>query len=282
MGGAWSNANVLGILFSRDRAMQLDATLRSFFRHCCDPDLVDLHVIYRVTGALHARQYAELEREHAARPNVHFVRQSGFRSDVMRLLLPGARRFGPLARLALASPRLASLTGSWGYGGAPLVLFLVDDNLFVRPFSLQRAAAALQGQPLALGFSLRLGANTIHCYTTDRPQTAAGIHGAGRWGSLLRLDARRRRLRLSARGVELALPHGGDGAASGRAAVPQPQPARDGHGRGRRPVSQHASPAPLLRPLGCLLQPGKYRAAGVRQPGRRGSLLYQRPPGGDV
>ena len=50
------------------------------------------------------------------------------------------------------------------------VLFLVDDNVFVRDFSLADVIADLRAQPDAIGFSLRLGRNTTYCYPLDKPQ----------------------------------------------------------------------------------------------------------------
>jgi hypothetical protein len=51
------------------------------------------------------------------------------------------------------------------------VLFLVDDSLFVRRFSLRQATQALSSRPRAIGFSLRLGRNTTSSYALDSPQT---------------------------------------------------------------------------------------------------------------
>jgi hypothetical protein len=45
-----SDPPLLGIVFSRDRAMQLDATLRSFHLHCRDAEASTLHIIYKTTN----------------------------------------------------------------------------------------------------------------------------------------------------------------------------------------------------------------------------------------
>ena len=50
------------------------------------------------------------------------------------------------------------------------ILFLVDDTLFVRPFSLRLAAETLETNHDALGFSFRLGTNTVNSYVLRRPQ----------------------------------------------------------------------------------------------------------------
>jgi hypothetical protein len=138
---------VLGIVFSRDRAMQLDATLRSFHLHCQDPTEVTLYVIYKATDLRNARQYAQLELEYAAYGYVHFIEETDFRHHVLRLVVT-----------------------HWASDVVGYVLFLVDDNLFVRDFSLGEVREALAQHPEALGFSLRLGGNISYLYTGDRAQ----------------------------------------------------------------------------------------------------------------
>jgi hypothetical protein len=59
------------------------------------------------------------------------------------------------------------------------ILFLVDDNIFVGDFSLQTVIDALDGNPKALGVSLRLGANTTYCYTADRSQALPAFTHVG-------------------------------------------------------------------------------------------------------
>ncbi len=128
-----------GVVFSKDRAMQLDATLKSFFGCCTDASSAALNVIYASSDKFHEDQYRELAREY---PTVNFVREKNFRADF-------------LARIA----------------GAPELLLLVDDNIFVKPFCLADARAALEQNEDAIGFSLRLGRNTTHCYPLDRAQS---------------------------------------------------------------------------------------------------------------
>jgi len=49
------------------------------------------------------------------------------------------------------------------------VLFLVDDNIFIRDFYLKQLISLLSSIPNALGVSLRLGSNITSSYTRDRP-----------------------------------------------------------------------------------------------------------------
>ena len=162
---------MLAIVFSRDRAMQLDATLRSFFLHCRDAYRARLFVIYYASDDLHAQQYLGLKQAYR---HVHFIQQQSFREDVLGRLMFGAiplpekaRRLG--IRLARKNDRFARLTFALLRRPAYL-LFLVDDNLFVRDFTLAEITKELVANPQALGFSLRLGSNTVHCYVLNRSQ----------------------------------------------------------------------------------------------------------------
>ena len=124
---------VVGLVFSKDRAMQLDATLHSFYMRCQDPKLVQMKVLYLATGEQQRQQYQVLQQDY---PEVTFVEEKNFKEQAL------------------------SLQNNHQY-----VLFLVDDNLFVRDFSIQPMIDALGKYPDTLGFSLRLGWNAVYCYT---------------------------------------------------------------------------------------------------------------------
>jgi hypothetical protein len=162
----------LGLAFSRDRAMQLDGTLRSFFLHCRDADEVRLFVIYKTTSDFHALQYAGLAREYS---QVSFIKETDFRRNVMELLIAYAtgQAAGILRRVMIRlGARLGRINNLWLDLDRPrYVLFLVDDNIFVRDFRMREVHEALQTHPRALGFSLRLGTNTRYCYPLDKPET---------------------------------------------------------------------------------------------------------------
>src|SRR5690242_10139059 len=91
---------ILGLIFSKDRAMQLEAGLASLFLHCKDPHLLDLKVLYTTSSRRQERLYDNLA---SAYPPVEFIPEKDFRGQVLGLL------------------------------GFPYeaVLFLVDDNLFI-------------------------------------------------------------------------------------------------------------------------------------------------------
>jgi hypothetical protein len=167
-------SNLAGLIFSRDRALQLDAALRSFLLHCEDGGRLPLNVLYRTTSPIHARQYAELAEAYRPHAFIYFQEQAHFRQDALAWLADRA----DLRWRASLYRRFARLHWRLGFLAAPLlrfnqlryVLFLVDDTLFVRDFSLAEALAILDRHPKAIGFSLRLGRNTTYCYTRDRDQ----------------------------------------------------------------------------------------------------------------
>ena len=75
---------ITGIIFSRDRALQLDATLRSFLLHCQDNQQSNVHVIFQTSEALHDKQYRQLIQEYGNYRNIFFHPETRFRRDVLR------------------------------------------------------------------------------------------------------------------------------------------------------------------------------------------------------
>jgi len=180
------------LIFSRDRAMQLDVVLRSFFMHCQDYEQTNIFVLYQATAELHVHQY-ELLKD--AYPKVNFVEQDDFRRDVLGLINPYPRRsysealFSVIGQLISFTILLEQLPlRIWQSALVRLrtrflgsliptppsesqILFLVDDNIFVRDFSLSDISGLIQEHHDAIGFSLRLGSNTTYCYALDKPQS---------------------------------------------------------------------------------------------------------------
>jgi hypothetical protein len=169
-----------GIVFSYNRAMQLDATLNSFYLHCTDANLIHLTVLFKADNPQHARQYQTLKKNYQ---EVTFSPEKNFRRDTLEILSAGL--LPPLGKLWLQvisylvnnehmrAPFLrrtidrltrnmqGRIASRKNYASdTPYILFLVDDNIFVRDFSISDAIQALESQPDALGFSLRLGKNT--------------------------------------------------------------------------------------------------------------------------
>jgi hypothetical protein len=147
---------ITGIVFSKNRALQLDATLKSLFLHCLDAQILSLKVIYTGSSTMFLEQYELLKNEY---PGVEFILQGDFRQDVFNSLSLPNSLWGRLA-----------LQLGFGYDFPNhYILFLVDDNIFIRDFQLKEALEALQNNEDAIGFSLQLGLNISYCYPLDIP-----------------------------------------------------------------------------------------------------------------
>lgn len=169
------------LLFSKDRGMQVHATLRSFFAHCQDPENARISVLYACSNAQFSRQYNQLISEWESRPQVKFVRQRHFRRDVFNILNPYPRASKPelfYKVLALIPPRIVRLIMRV-YDiphSTSLFLFLVDDAIFTHEFTLSEITTLLLEQKETVGFSLRLGGNITFCYMNNCPQPIPILH----------------------------------------------------------------------------------------------------------
>jgi glycosyltransferase involved in cell wall biosynthesis len=135
------------IVFSKDRPLQLDATLKSIQLNLATGEAADIHVLYRASTPRYAAGYRVLTAQHP-RATLHV--EADFKRDLTGLL-----------------------------NRSPHVLFLVDDTIFVAEFSLATAIDALARDPSLIGFSYRLGRNTTYCYTLDRPQRRPAFEELG-------------------------------------------------------------------------------------------------------
>lgn len=184
--------DVISVIFSCDRAMQLDAALRSLFLHAHNIDNFRIYILYKATNSQHEKQYQELIQEYSGR--VSFMREQNFRQDLLLLLNPFEKMkfrnlvFWLLCTLGeIAAPLRSQFNRIWRRTIGTIlitlsklllktipvdrvVLLLVDDNLFVRDFYFRHAIDTLMQKEKLLGFSLRLGRNTTYCYARGRNQ----------------------------------------------------------------------------------------------------------------
>jgi hypothetical protein len=154
---------IQAIIFSKDRPLQLHATLASFALNATDAAIVQIHVLCKASNEAYARGYAQVAEELGGQLQINWVQESDFKVDllaVMQAPRSSSRRRRLWDRLTLRHPRLRS----------DHLLFLVDDNLFIRPFCLQQIADSLDAYPDAIGFSLRVGRNTTSCYSMQCEQ----------------------------------------------------------------------------------------------------------------
>jgi hypothetical protein len=136
--GTGPGAELKVLVFSKDRAMQLEALLSSLQLHCRDPQALRTQVIFTCSTDRHSAQYRELA---ASYRQVAFITETDFQVQVLEALNQSEK-----------------------------ILFLVDDSLFVRPFSARQLAELLDSHSEASGVSLRLGRNTVYCYPLERFQ----------------------------------------------------------------------------------------------------------------
>jgi hypothetical protein len=150
--------------------MQLDATLKSFFRHCCDPDFVRIAILYKATNNQNIKQYETLNNEFQNQ-GVNFIKETDFGKDFLGILFEFAGISKGFNRLFFSLKNLLhkNLANQAGMGN---IFFAVDDTIFVRAFTLQEIVNLLEKNSDALGFSLRLGLNTRFCYTLNCHQNA--------------------------------------------------------------------------------------------------------------
>jgi hypothetical protein len=120
---------------SFDRPMQLDATLKSFYKHCNNPYQYEIQVIYRVSDYRYKQAYESLKTDYE---NVIFSKEYVFKQQLIQ---------------SIANKKY--------------ILFVVDDCIFVNNFNLEIAKDLIKYNPEAIGFSLRLGKNTKICYPNN-------------------------------------------------------------------------------------------------------------------
>ncbi|MFQ6609676.1 MAG: hypothetical protein ACE5D7_02630, partial [Fidelibacterota bacterium] len=133
--------NITLLIFSYNRAMQLDAVLRSLLRHCQDVSHAGVHVLYKADDR-HMGSYQQLRRDYSQYSWIHFIKENTFHQDLIQCM-----------------------------DDSENILFLVDDNLFTRDFKLHHYVEALQSRERVIGVSLRLGRNTTYCYPLDQKQS---------------------------------------------------------------------------------------------------------------
>lgn len=118
--------------------MQLAATLQSLSL-CLPSGSGRKVVVFKASSAGHREGYDALSTEH---PDVEFREEDDFQRDLVELV-----------------------------GRLEWILFAVDDTVFVRPFNLTDLMELTLGEAQCLGVSLRLGRNTVWCYSRDVEQT---------------------------------------------------------------------------------------------------------------
>jgi len=132
------------VIFSRNRALQLDLCLRTLLNHCKDIlEVGNIVVLYR-NDPEHEDSYATLMSEF---PQIRFKKEQNFKKDMLSLFFNEGNIL------------------SNGF-----VTFVVDDQVFTMDFSIKSVVSILAENKDCLGFSLRLGKNCHRCYPYDCDQ----------------------------------------------------------------------------------------------------------------
>jgi len=132
--------NIVAIIFSKNRAMQLDLCLHTLYQQCQDIDRLDISVLYTTTTQKHTNSYDILKNNYHG---IDFIQEDDFKKDLLNIINNNTH-----------------------------VLFIVDDTIFVDNFYIGNMVDALgyRHNEHTLGISLRLGRNTTHCYPLNKIQ----------------------------------------------------------------------------------------------------------------
>lgn len=122
------------VIFSKDRPIQLDLTLKTN-RKYSTPKIKNEIVIYKASDDRIENAYRQVAKENK---HTTFIKETDFREDLLNCL-----------------------------DNKEYILFLVDDCIFTRKYSIKDALFYLNLCEGALGFSLRLGVNTTYCYSLN-------------------------------------------------------------------------------------------------------------------
>lgn len=126
-----------GIVFSKDRAMQLHALLASYFSYVKNP--LPLYILYTFSNERHARAYEELKSIFGSK-EVVFIKESAFKPNLEKLLE------------SIDTDNL---------------FFMTDDGLFIDSFDMNDVTAF---NPVHIIPSLIKGMDLTYCYIQDRKQ----------------------------------------------------------------------------------------------------------------
>ncbi|MGK2861204.1 MAG: hypothetical protein ACSLE0_04685 [Chitinophagaceae bacterium] len=131
------NATYEGIVFSKDRAMQLHALISSYFANTKNP--VKLNILYTTSHKGHAESYETLKNLFV-HYQITFIKENSFKADLENLL---------------------------GNISATGVFFMTDDGMFIDSFDLNEVIIY---NPFRIIPSLIKGLDLTYCYIHDKKQ----------------------------------------------------------------------------------------------------------------
>jgi len=131
--------DIVTVIFSKDRPLQLDLTLTTYEKYTTHRNTKHEYVIYKASDERFEKTYKQVAKEH---PNIKFIKETTFKVNLYECMK-----------------------------GKKYVLFIVDDCIFTKKYSMENVCSKLDICEGALGFSLRLGANTKYCYSLNVDNT---------------------------------------------------------------------------------------------------------------
>ena len=154
LGGASAAGQApLVLVFSKDRAIQMELLLRSYAQQMSRP--LPLTVMYRASSDAHQRAYDEVFAGYTASP-LTAIPEQAFKPDLLRVLRASSAR---------------------------KVIFLVDDIVFIQPVDTALLEAWSPGDGI---LSLRLGRNITHSFNSGGvAQTQPALARSERHGQAL-------------------------------------------------------------------------------------------------
>lgn len=126
------------IIFSKDRPLQLYATLESLKKNIIGD--YEVYVLFKVSSYLYEKSYRKVKFKF---PKCIFYQEKNFKEDLLNII---------------SNPY-------YNY-----ILFSVDDNIFYKEIKLLEVFNNLEYYKEAIGFSLRLGENIDYCYMLNKYQ----------------------------------------------------------------------------------------------------------------
>jgi hypothetical protein len=155
-GNATSKDDISFIIFSKDRALQLDGLLRSMLHHVTGA--YSIHVLYCASNTAHALAYQELADGIQNTDRIQWTKEADYKEDLVRMLQ-------------------GTQTAS--------VCFLVDDIVFIRRVNLD----TLDRNAMTDGIvSLRLGGQITFCYTKQKAMHLPTLNPSKKQDDLLKFS----------------------------------------------------------------------------------------------
>lgn len=140
------------ILWSKDRAAQLDLTLQTYKKYFKEWNSQTTQIIYKCSNDFYKNGYDIVRYLH---PEFNFIEEKDFRSDTINTIFSSKQEY---------------------------VSFLVDDDVFIDDFTLEsQEFKEFDNNPLIATLSCRMGKNVNFCYTQNLPATQPAINSKNMW-----------------------------------------------------------------------------------------------------